>query len=155
MTSLDALNEDFRDLLVAFLAHRVEFLVVGAYALAAHGVPRATGDIDILVRPSAENASRVLTALAEFGAPAAQLGITMADLARPGMICQFGLPPRRIDILTEISGLTFDEAWESRLATAFDKSTVAVLGKDALVRNKLASGRPKVLADVDQLRGTH
>jgi len=92
--------------------------VVGAHALAVHGVPRATGDLDVWVRPEAENAARVWQALARFGAPLGALGIEQEDLLRPGMVIQLGLPPRRIDILTAISGLRFEEAWSSRVVKA-------------------------------------
>jgi hypothetical protein len=101
----------FRDLLVAFAEAGVEFVIVGAYAVAFHGAPRASGDIDVFVRPSPENATRVLSALARFGAPLEAAGLTAVDFTRPGTVYQIGLPPRRIDVMTEISGLTFDEAW--------------------------------------------
>lgn len=151
MTALDALNPDFRDFLRELVAEGVEFLVVGAYALAFHGVPRATGDIDVLVRPSAENARHVLRALIRFGAPVEAAGVTEADLARPGVVYQIGLPPRRIDILTGISGVSFDEAWASRVAAAFDDATVFFLGREALIRNKRSTGRAKDQADVERL----
>src|SRR2546425_775318 len=93
----------------------VEFVVVGAHALAAHGIARATGDIDIWVRPSQENAERVMRALSLFGAPMQAHGIGVADFAAPGVVYQIGLPPRRIDLLTEISGVDFDYAWSSRV----------------------------------------
>ncbi len=151
MTSLDALNEDFRDFLRNLLEEEVEFVVVGAYALAFHGVPRATGDIDVLVRPSAENAARVVRALVAFGAPVQAAGVTEADFARPGIVYQIGLPPRRVDILTEISGINFTEAWESRVPASFDDGTVYFLGRDALIRNKRSAGRTKDQADAESL----
>jgi hypothetical protein len=151
VTSLDALNEDFRDFLRSLVAEGVEFLVVGAYALAFHGVPRATGDIDILVRPNSENAARVIRALVRFGAPFQAAGVAEADFARPGIVYQIGLPPRRIDVLTEISGVDFDEAWSSRVSAAFDEAEVCFLGRLELIRNKRSAGRAKDLADADSL----
>ncbi len=148
-----ALNDDFRDLLEALAGAGADFVVVGAHALAAHGFPRATGDLDVLVRPSRENARRVLAALGAFGAPLAQHGVTEADLAQAGTVYQIGLPPRRIDVLTAISGVTFDEAFGSRLVVQVDGRPVPFLGRDALLANKLASGRPKDLLDADLLRG--
>src|SRR5215211_7399088 len=106
------MNPDFVDLLRAFIAADVRFLIVGAYALAVHGRPRATGDLDVWVEASPDNASRTLRALAAFGAPMADLSEN--DFTRPGVTYQIGVPPGRIDILTELTGLTFDEAWPSR-----------------------------------------
>lgn len=144
------MNQDFVDLLRAFIAHDVRFLIVGAYALAVHGRPRATGDLDVWIDPTAENAPRVMAALAEFGAPLAS--VSVADFSRPGVVFQMGLPPRRIDVLTELSGLTFAEAWPSRLCAPFGVLDVDYLGKDAFIRNKRATGRTKDLADVEELR---
>jgi hypothetical protein len=151
MTRIDALNEDFRDLLVLFSEAGAEFLIVGAYALAFHGAPRASGDIDIFVRATKENAARVLEALTRFGAPLAAHGVTISELARPGTVYQIGLPPRRIDVLTEISGVSFDEAWASRVSAEVDGHTVHLIGRDAFLKNKTASGRPKDLADAARL----
>ena len=151
MTSLDALNDDFRDFLRDLLKEKVDFVVVGAYALAFHGVPRATGDIDVFVRPSAENAARVVRALVAFGAPVQAAGVTEADFTRPGIVYQIGLPPRRVDVLTQISGINFTEAWESRVPASFDDATVYFLGREALIRNKRSTGRTKDLADVENL----
>lgn len=150
--TLEALNEDFRDLLVLFVDAGVEFVIIGAYALAFHGAPRASGDIDVFVRPSAANARRVFEALSRFGAPLASAGITQADLARPGAVYQIGLPPRRIDVMTEISGVTFDDVWDSRVIAEVEGRTVGFIGREALLRNKEAAGRLKDLADADRLR---
>jgi hypothetical protein len=108
-------NEDYRDILAALLKQRARFLVVGAHALAVHGYPRATVDIDIWIDASPENAERVWGALAEFGAPLEDLDIRREDLSRLDVVAQFGLPPNRIDILTGVSGLEFDEAWKNRV----------------------------------------
>ncbi len=143
------LNPDFSDMLSAFTAESVEFLVVGAYALAAHGIPRATGDLDFWVRPSPENAQRVLRALAAFGAPAGD--VTVQDLTTPDLVFQIGLEPNRIDILTSIDGVHFDEAYQTRLTARIGSLEVPVLGREALIRNKRAVGRPKDLADIAQL----
>lgn len=145
------LNSDFLDLLEAFSEAHVEFLVVGAHALAVHGIPRATGDLDVWVRPSAENAERVMAALAVFGAPIAQHGVTVTDFARAGTVYQLGLPPRRIDVLTQISGVEFDEAWASRVNVSLRGHTISFLGRDALLKNKRAAARPKDLVDAESL----
>ena len=150
--TLEGLNEDFRDLLVLLADAAVEFVIVGAYALAFHGAPRASGDIDLFVRPTLDNARRLVGALVRFGAPLESAGVTAADFVQPGAVYQLGLPPRRIDLLTEISGVTFDEAWASRTAADIDGRTVAFIGRAALLRNKEASGRPKDIADVARLR---
>ena len=126
-----------------------DFMVVGAYALAAHERPRATGDIDIWVRPSPENAERVWAALVRFGAPLDEL--TLADLSAPGITFQMGLQPRRIDILTSISGLTFDQAWPNCITVEHDGLRYAVIGKADLITNKRAAGREKDLLDVSNL----
>ena len=152
MTSLENLNPDFRDVLAAFASESVEFVVVGAYALALHGVPRFTGDLDLFVRPTPENAERVWRALVRFGAPVQAAGVTEADFATPGIVYQIGLPPSRIDILTAISGLSFDEVWATRETMDLDGSSVPFIGRDAFVRNKLATGRPKDVVDAGRLK---
>ena len=149
--TLEGLHEDFRDLLVLLVDTGVEFVIVGAYALAFHGAPRASGDIDLFVRASPDNAERVFAALARFGAPLETAGVTAADFAQPGMVYQIGLPPRRIDVLTEISGVTFDRAWESRAVADVDGRTVGFIGRAALLENKQAAGRPQDIADVARL----
>jgi hypothetical protein len=126
-------------------------MIVGAHALAVHGVVRATGDLDIWVRPDAANAERVWRALIRFGAPVETSSLTQADLAKPGIVYQIGLPPRRIDLLTEISGVEFDDAWESRTVQTVEHLEVAFLGREALLRNKRVTGRTKDLADVEAL----
>ena len=147
------MNEDFQDLLSELLDGDVRFLVVGAYAMAVHGVPRATGDIDVWINPEPSNAERAWTALQRFGAPIEALGVTLEDLLTPGMVVQIGQPPRRIDLLTEVSGLDFEDAWGNRLMHSFGVREVPFLGRDDLIRNKRASGRPKDLADLEILEG--
>ncbi len=146
------LNPDFSDMLSAFAAENVEYLLVGAYALAAHGVPRATGDLDCWVRPTADNAQRVLRALLAFGAPTA--GLSADDLTRADLVFQIGVEPNRIDILTSIDGVTFDEAYRDRISAHLGHLDVPVLGRDALIRNKRAVGRPKDLVDIISLEST-
>lgn len=148
MSVEDGLNQDFLDILAALDESEAEFLVVGAHAMALHGVPRATGDLDVLVRPSAENAERVLTALGAFGAPLDAHDVTRQDFEIPGQVYQIGLPPRRIDLLTSISGIGFDEAWISRDEVKIQGRKVPFLSREALIRNKQASGRDKDLVDV-------
>ena len=145
------LNPDFRDMLSALNDVGAEFLVVGAYALAAHGLPRATGDIDIWVRPSTDNADRVLDALRRFGAPTGQ--VSADDLCVPNLVLQIGVAPSRVDILTSIDGVEFDGAWDRRLVTDVDGLSVPILGRDDLLTNKRTVGRAKDLADVAWLEG--
>jgi hypothetical protein len=143
------LNPDFRDMLAAFIAEDVEFLVVGAYALAVHGVPRATGDLDVWVRTEPENAARVVRALEAFGAPTDQ--VTPDDFATPEVVYQVGIAPRRVDILTSIDGVAFPEAWQSRVLVDVDGLRIPVLGREHLIRNKRAVGRTRDLADLEDL----
>jgi hypothetical protein len=141
------MNQDFVDLLRAFVAHDVRFLIVGAYALALHGRPRATGDLDVWVDATPENASRVMQALSAFGAPLDV--ITEADLSRPGVVFQLGVAPGRIDILTDLTGLTFDEAWPGRMRHHFGDVEVDFIGRESFIRNKRATGRAKDLGDIE------
>jgi hypothetical protein len=150
MTS-EGLNEDFLDMLDALRDAEVEFLVVGAHAMAAHGVARATGDIDLFVRANRENADRIIRALQAFGAPLKQHGVSADDFEAPDVVYQIGLPPRRIDLLTSISGVSFDEAWASRTEHRVHGRSVAFLGRAMLVQNKRATGREKDLVDVHLL----
>lgn len=145
------MNRDFEDMLAALEASGARYLVVGAHALAVHGIPRATGDLDLWVEASPENADRVWTAILAFGAPAEALGVELADLARSGTVVQIGMAPRRIDILTGIDGVSFEEAWPGRTSARLGKIEVPVIGRDAIVRNKRATGRAKDLADLEAL----
>lgn len=140
------LNPDFRDMLPALNGAGVEYLLVGAYALAAHGCPRATGGIDLWIRPTPENAGRVWAALQAFEAPRSQ--VTEADFAEPDIVFQIGVAPRRIDLLTSISGVRFDDAWLRRRTIEVDGLLLHTLSREDLIANKLATGRPKDLADV-------
>ena len=143
------MNQDFLDLLRAFIDRDVRFLIVGAYALGVHGRPRATGDLDVWVDPTPDNATRIMQALDAFGAPPGQ--VTADDFSRPGIVFQMGLPPLRIDLLTEVSGLTFAEAWPGRTQAPFGSLTVDVIGRDAFIKNKRATGRAKDLGDIEAL----
>jgi hypothetical protein len=145
------MNEDFRDLLRALLEAGTRFLVVGAHAMAVHGVPRATGDLDVWIAADPANADRVLEALTRFGAPLAAMGITHADFLREDQVVQIGLPPRRIDVLTSISGVGFEDAWTSRIIHVTEGMAIPFIGRAALVRNKRVSGRAKDLADLEAL----
>ena len=151
------MNSDFSDLLSTFTAHGVEYLVVGAQALAAHGHVRATKDLDVWVRPSRDNAPRVLRALASFGAPLHDL--SEEDLAQPGLIFQIGVAPVRIDVITAIDGVEFADAWADRVEAKLAGISVPVLSRRQLIANKKASGRLQDLADVERLeemeRGPH
>ena len=145
------MNPDFSDMLSALSAEGVEYLLIGAYAMAVHGVPRATGDIDVWIRPTPENADRVLRALARFGAP---LGTLHAlDLTSEETVFQIGVAPKRIDLLTAIDGVSFDDAWQRRETRSVDGVTLPVIGRDELIRNKRATGRQRDRADADQLEG--
>jgi hypothetical protein len=142
-------NRDFVEILEELSAAGAEFLVVGAHALAAYDRPRATGDLDIWVHATSENAQRVWSALMRFGAPLHDL--TIDDLSTPCITFQMGLEPQRIDILTEISGVTFEDAWPNRLFVEKDGLRYSVIGKEDLIRNKRATGRSKDLVDVENL----
>jgi hypothetical protein len=143
------MNPDFVEMLAALHAAGAEYLVVGAHALAAHGRPRATGDLDLWVRPTTENARRVFGALQQFGAPLHDLQLD--DLTTADVVFQIGVAPARIDLLTSISGVRFDEAWASRITVPIDAYLVPVIGRDCLIRNKRAAGRPRDLADLAEL----
>src|SRR5256885_15477923 len=143
------MNRDFAEMLDALFAAGADFLIVGAHALAAHGRPRATGDLDIWVRPSSENAERVWRALVRFGAPLTQLQIE--DLATADIVFQIGIVPARIDILTSLTGLDFDGAWSRRQMIEVEGRRLPFLSREDLIRNKTTLGRPRDLADIDDL----
>lgn len=126
-------------------------MVVGAHALAVHGIPRATGDLDVWIEASPKNAERVWSALLAFGAPLDTVELSQSDLVQPDRVIQIGLPPRRIGVLTEISGVSFEDAWGDRVVHAVDGLLVPFIGRTHLVQNKRASGRTKDLADLEEL----
>lgn len=145
------LVDDFRDLLVELADASAKFVVVGGHAVAFHGHPRATKDLDVLVRADTENAERVYRALARFGAPLAAFEVQQGDFATYDGVLQIGLPPRRIDILNRADGITFDEAVEEGASFELDGRTIPVIGRAALLRNKRAAGRAQDLADLEAL----
>ncbi|HEV7237732.1 MAG TPA: DUF6036 family nucleotidyltransferase [Thermoanaerobaculia bacterium] len=142
-------NQDFRDLFAEFNARHVDFLVVGAYALAVHGHVRATKDLDVWVRPHAENARRVFHALQAFGAPTGDL--TQDDFAQPGLTFQIGVAPIRIDVLSSIDGVEFDAAWPNRIEMKYGDQRAYVISRNDLLTNKRAAARLQDLADVEAL----
>lgn len=135
--------QDFREILTELVAAKARFLVVGAHALSAHGVPRATVDLDIWIAPVPDNAIRVYQALAQFGASLETLGVAVSDFTELDMVTQFGVPPYRIDILTSVSGVTFEDAWQERIEAEIEGVLVPILGLRAFVANKRASGRKR------------
>jgi hypothetical protein len=143
------IQKDFKELLELFNAHKVEYLIVGGYALAYHGAPRYTGDIDIFVRPDTENALRILKALDEFGF--GSLGLKEDDFKNPGKVVQLGYPPVRADIITSISGVSWDEAYEGHDKGKYGDIPVRYIGRSHYILNKRASGRKKDIADLEAL----
>ena len=144
------LAQDFDEFIGSLIAHGVEFVVVGAYALAFHGAPRFTGDLDVLVRPTTENGARVLAALRDFGFPAPEL--QPADLANQRRMLQMGVEPLQIHVMGAISGVTWEDAWGDRVTGRCGRHDVAFLGRETFLKNKRAAARPKDLADIDALR---
>ena len=140
---------DFRELLALFNARHVEYLIVGGYALAFHGAPRFTGDLDIFVHPDAANAHRILTALEAFGFAA--VGLTPSDFERPDQVVQLGVPPVRIALITSITGVSWDEAWAGRIAGRYGDIPVSYIGREQFVANKRATGRAKDVGDLELL----
>jgi hypothetical protein len=143
------LAPDFDEFIDSLIVHGVEFLIVGAYALAFHGAPRFTGDLDVWVRPTPENGARVLGALRAFGFPVPEL--TPTNVVNPRRMLQMGLEPVQIHVMSGISGVTWDEAWAARVDGRCGRHEVGFLGRETLLQNKRAAGRPKDLADIDAL----
>ena len=143
------LNRDYKEMLSLLLDNGVEYLLVGAYALATHGFPRATADIDIFVKPDPENASKLYKTLEKFGAPLEN--VSPDDFAEPGIILQIGVAPRRIDILTKIDGMSFDEASEGKEIIEIEGLMIPVISRQNLVINKLATGREQDKIDAENL----
>jgi hypothetical protein len=144
-----SINTDFRDLFAALNEADARYLLVGGYALAVHATPRFTKDLDVWVEPTAANAARAMAALRAFGAPTDSL--SESDLATPEIVFQIGLPPNRIDILTSIDGVRFDEAWSEKVTTTYGDQPVPVIGRAHLIVNKRATGRPQDALDADLL----
>lgn len=143
------LAPDFDEFIESLTAHGVEFVIVGAYALAFHGAPRFTGDLDVLVRPTLDNAARLLTALDSFGFPVREL--TFEAIVDRRRMLQLGVPPVQLHVMSAISGVEWDEVWADRVEGALGRHSVSFLGRDTFIRNKRAAARPKDLADIDAL----
>jgi len=145
-------TDDWFDFLAALLDAGARFLLVGAHAMAVHGVPRGTQDLDVWIEATPDNAARVWSALAAFGVPLHRIGVSQADLRTANTVVQLGLPPNRIDLLTDVSGLAgFDAAWQDRTTVRIRDREVPVLGRASLVANQRAAGRPKDRADLSAL----
>jgi hypothetical protein len=140
---------DFRDLFALFNEHKVEYIIVGAYALAFHGAPRYTGDIDILVKPDAPNAQRILAALDKFGF--GSVGLKAEDFENPDKVIQLGVPPVRVDIVTSITAVSWEEACSGRVEGKYGDIAVYFIGREQFILNKRALGRKKDLADLEAL----
>lgn len=143
-------SRDYEELFACLRRHEVRALIVGAHAVAFHAKPRYTKDVDVLVEPTEENAERLLRALDEFGFGSA--GLTREDFSRIGSIVQLGFEPNRVDFLTSIGGIDFEEAWRGRIEGRYGSEPMFYLGLDELIRAKEAAGRPQDLADLDWLR---
>jgi hypothetical protein len=143
------IEPDFKELLVLLNSHSVEYIIVGAYALAFHGAPRFTGDLDIFVRPDPENAQRILAALRDFGF--GSVGLSEEDFIKPNQVIQLGVPPVRIDFVTSITAVAWDDAERGSILAVLDDVPVRFIGKDHFVANKRAIGRKKDLADLEAL----
>jgi len=142
-------NRDFRDLLQCLNDAGAKYLIVGAYAVIYHSEPRYTRDLDIWVEPTPDNAKKLWSALVKFGAPLADL--TLADLSNPDVVFQIGVEPNRIDIILDVEGLRFAEAWENRFVTQYEDQTVFVLSYDDIIRAKKTTGRDQDLLDIKNL----
>lgn len=143
------LPQDWKEFIESLNANDVEYVIVGAQALAYHGVPRATGDLDVFVRASRENARRIVAALSDFGF--GDLNIPVADFVHPDNVVQLGRAPTRIDILTGLDGVAFEDVWRDRLDTALGELPVHLISRENLIRNKRATGRPQDLSDIERL----
>ena len=142
---------DFIDFIVLLNQHHVEYMVVGAHALAFHGRPRHTGDLDIWIKPSEDNAEKMLLVIADFGFKS--LGLKSEDFVRDNYVTQLGYPPLRIDILNSVSGVYFDEAYSKRVLSEFEEIKIPFISLQDFIKNKKASGRNKDLGDLDLLLG--
>jgi len=141
--------QDFKDFLRLLAAHCVDYAIVGGYAVARHGHPRFTGDLDILIDPAPGNIGRLLETLQEFGF--GSLELTQNDFLRPERVVQLGVPPLRIDLLTSVDGVTNAEVFANRVIDRDAEMTVCFIGRDQLIKNKKATGRPKDIADIEEL----
>ena len=140
---------DFKDLLGLFNAHKVKYMIVGGYALAYHGAPRYTGDLDIYIKPDYQNAQRIMKALDDFGFGSA--GLTVEDFDNPDKVVQLGMPPVRVDIITSISGVSFEDAFSGCVKGKYGDVPVEYIGLDEFIINKRVMGRKKDLSDLETL----
>jgi len=145
------IRTDFKELLELFNKNKVEYLIVGGYALAFHGAPRFTGDIDLFVRPVRENAERILIALDEFGF--GSLDLSEDDFTTPGKVVQLGVPPIRIDIITRVSGVSWEKADAGKVPGEYDRTPVHFISREDFISNKKATGRKKDAADIEAISG--
>ena len=143
------IQKDFKELLELFNAHKVEYIIVGGYAVAFYGAPRFTGDIDILVGPDGDNAKRILAALDEFGF--ASLDLSETDFTSPDNVIQLGVPPIRIDIMTSLTAVTWEKAKAGKVSGDYCNTTVHFISREDLIANKKALGRKKDQADLEAL----
>ncbi len=147
--SIMEIRNDFKELLELFNKHQVEYLIVGGYALAFHGAPRFTGDIDLYVKPARENAQRILAALDEFGF--GSLDLSEDDFTNPGKVVQLGVPPVRIDIITSVSGVSWEKADIGKVSGQYAQTPVCFISREDFIANKRATGRKKDAADIEAL----
>lgn len=146
---MEKIPQDFKELLELLNSHKVEYLVVGSYALAFHGAPRFTGDIDLFVKPEEDNARRILSALDEFGF--SSLKFSESDFTSPDNVVQLGVPPVRVDIMTSLTGVSWEKAQAGKISGSYGETIVSFISKKDLIANKKALGRSKDLADIEAL----
>ena len=142
-------QQDFKELLELFNKHRVEYMIVGGYALAFHGAPRYTGDMDIYVKSDSQNGERITAALMDFGF--GEIGLSVEDFIYPEKVIQLGVPPVRIDIITSLSGVTWDEASAGKISASYGSTKVYIIGRKQFIENKKATGRKRDDADLESL----
>ena|SRR5215204_4094678 len=143
-------SQDFREFIELLIKNKAEYLIVGGYAVGIHGHPRYTGDLDIWLNPTSENAEKILSSVNEFGF--ASFKLSKEDFTKPGNVIQLGYPPLRIDLLTEIDGVTFTECFENRKEVIIESIKVNFIGYSDLLKNKKESGRPRDIDDIDHLK---
>ncbi len=144
------LGQDFREFIELLIENKAEYLIVGGYAVGIHGHPRYTGDLDIWLNPTIQNAELILRSVNEFGF--SSFNLSVSDFTKPGNVIQLGHPPLRIDLLTEIDGVTFDECFKNKREVTIDDLTVNFIGYNDLLKNKRKSGRPRDIDDLDNLK---
>lgn len=145
------LNKDFKEFIALLNEHNVQYIIVGGYALAFHGYPRFTKDIDLWILPNPENAERILAVLHDFGF--APLDLAVEDFILPNKVIQLGQPPNRIDIMTSISGVNFEECYQATIEIELDGIVVRFIGLEDLIKNKRSTGRLRDLGDIEELEG--